>query len=197
MKKRALFLDRDGIIDHMVLYGYGWDSPQKPEDVKLVIGIAKIISWANKNNILTIEVSNQPGVAKGKMTQKTSDAIEERVHQLLRGKRAIIDNVYICPHHPEAVIPELKKMCDCRKPKPGLLFRAAKELKIDLTNSIMLGDKAGDVEAGKKAGCKTIIYLHKKDSVNKVEEAINAKADYKVTKMQDVMQILKKYFKSK
>src|SRR3989344_302286 len=116
---RALFLDRDGVISRMVKYGYGWDSPQKPEDVRLVKDIEKVISWANRNNILVVKVSNQPGVAKGKMDQKTADSIEGQIHKLLEEKNAFIDKSYICPHHPDAVIPELKKNCDCRKQQPG------------------------------------------------------------------------------
>jgi D-glycero-D-manno-heptose 1,7-bisphosphate phosphatase len=191
---KALFLDRDGVINHMVLYKTGWDSPQKPEDVALIAGIEKIISWANKNKISIIEVSNQPGVAKGKMSQKTSDAIENKVHQLLKENGTFINKVYICPHHPAAVIAKLRKKCNCRKPKPGLLLKAAKELGIDLTKSVFLGDKAADAIAGKKAGCKTIIYIHHHDSKNKVEEAKNADADFKVTKMPEVTQILRKLY---
>lgn len=171
---KALFLDRDGVVNHLVLYKNGWDSPQKPQDVKLVKGIETVIAWANKNKILVVEVSNQPGVAKGKMSQKTSDEIEKRVHQLLKQNSASIDKVYICPHHPKGIIPSLTIDCDCRKPKTGLLFKAAEELKIDLKGSVLLGDKGSDVEAGKNVGCTTILYFHKEDSPEKVAQAYNS-----------------------
>ncbi|MCX6705198.1 MAG: HAD family hydrolase [Candidatus Woesebacteria bacterium] len=193
---KALFLDRDGVINKMVKYDNGWDSPQNPNGVKLVNGTEKIISWANKNNILVVEISNQPGVAKGKMTQTMSDDVEKQIHLLLKKRGAVIDKVYFCPHHPEAVIPEFKKVCNCRKPKPGLLLRATKELKIDLTKSIMLGDKAGDVEAGKKAGCKTIIFIHNEDAKNKVDESKKVKADYKISKISDAINLIREEFKS-
>src|SRR3989344_851619 len=168
--RRALFIDRDGVICRMVKYEYGWDSPQTPGDVRLVEGITGIINWANHNNILVVEISNQPSVARGKMSQKISDAIEKSVDQLLRGQGAKIDYVYVCPHHPKGVVAELTGECDCRKPKPGLLIRAARELGIDLGDSFFLGDKAGDVEAGEAAGCKTILYLHGDDLPEKGEE---------------------------
>ena len=194
--QKALFLDRDGVINRMVKYNYGWDSPQNPQDVALVNDIEKVISWANKKGIAVIEVSNQPGVAKGKMDQKTSDAIEKRVHRLLGDKGALIDKVYICPHHPEAVVPELKAVCDCRKPKPGLLIKAAKELKIDLGKSVFLGDKASDVQAGRGAGCKTIIFIHAEDAGDKVEEAKRAKADYRLFEIRKAIPIVEKMLKS-
>lgn len=194
---KTLFLDRDGVINHIIRYETGWDSPQRPGDVKLVKGIEKIILWANENKIPVIEVSNQPGVAKGKMSQKTSDAIEKRIHHLLKEKCAIIDKVYICSHHPNAVVSKLKKNCNCRKPKPGLLLRAAKELKINLSKSIMLGDKASDMEAGAGAGCKTIILIHNEDVFEKVKESKKIKSDYKVISIKEAFQIIQKYFKSR
>lgn len=196
-KRPALFCDRDGVINRMVKYPDGWDSPQKPQDVRLVSGIEKVIMWANKNKILVVEVSNQPGVAKGKMDQKTSDAIEAKVHLLLGREGAVIDKTYICPHHPKAVVPGLKKLCDCRKPKPGLLLQAAHELGIDLAGSVILGDKASDVEAGRSVGCKTIIFIHNEDAQNKVAESKKAKADYKIAEVAETIPILTKLLRSK
>jgi len=194
--KKALFIDRDGVINRMVKYDYGWDSPQASKDVKLVEGVEKIISWTNENKILVVEVSNQPGVAKGKMTQKTSNLIETKVNRLLQRKGARIDRAYICPHHPHAIIPEFKKVCDCRKPKPGLIFYAAKELGINLSKSIFLGDKASDVIAGKAIGVKTIIYLHHEDEEEKIFEANKVESDYKEASMKEVFRIIRAHFKS-
>lgn len=192
--KPALFLDRDGVINHMANYSGSWDSPQKPEDVKLMDGIEKVLKWANKQKITVVEVSNQPGVAKGKMQKETSDAIESRVHELLKEHSIHIDQIYTCPHHPKGVVPELTMDCNCRKPKPGLLLQAAKELKIDLARSVILGDKSFDVEAGKMAGTKTIIFLHHEDELQKVEEAKKATADYKVNSLDQTIPILEKLF---
>ncbi len=193
----ALFLDRDGVINRMVMYSYGWDSPQKTEDVRLVEGVKKIISWANQNKILVVEASNQAGAAVGKMSQKTSEAIEKRVHQLLKEKGVYIDRAYICPHYPDAVVPKFKKVCNCRKPKPGLLLQAAKDLNIDLGKSLFVGDNATDVQAAKNAGAKSLVYLHGEDVPEKVRTAKLAKADYKATSIEVVFQITKSFFKSR
>ena len=193
--ERAFFVDRDGVINRMVIYESGWDSPQKAEDVKLVSGIEKVISWANENKISVIEVSNQPGVAKGKMTQTVSDNIESQVHKLLSKKGAVINNVYICPHYPDAMVPELKKVCDCRKPKPGLIFQASSELGLDLSGSIMLGDKSSDAEAAQNAGVKSILYLHNEDQADKNAEARLSKANFKVVSMSEVIPIIESFFK--
>ena len=180
----AFFIDRDGVMIKMVRYDYGWDSAQKPKDVRLVEGVEKVVGWANRKSIPVIEISNQPGVAKGKMNQKTSEAIEKKTHELLAKKGVKVNNVCICPH--------LDGECECRKPKPGLLLQAAKELNIDLKSSVFLGDKKSDVDAGKLVGCKTIIYLHDEDLPEKVEEAKRAKADYKVRSMKEVLAVLER-----
>lgn len=189
---KALFLDRDGVINRMVRYGDGWDSPQDTADVRLVDGIVNIIRWANKNNVLVIEVSNQPGVAKGKMSQDTADNIERQIHDLLSKRGVYIDHQFICPHHPEAEMSELAVDCDCRKPKPGLLIRSARELDIDLPKSIFLGDKITDVQAGKSAGCTTAIFLHAEDEPTKVELAAHAGADISSTNMKNIEEYIKK-----
>lgn len=191
--RRALFLDRDGVICRMVKYHYGWDAAQKPEDVRLVKGISSLIRSASEKGLLIVEVSNQPGVAKGKMNQTTSDSIERRVHNLLLEQGAPIEHVYICPHHPKAVISELSVECNCRKPKPGLLIRAAEELRIDLTKSIFLGDKASDALAGSAVGSQTIIYLHEEDEVEKVDEAEKADADFKSKEIGEIRDAIREW----
>jgi len=195
-KQRALFVDRDGVVIRMIKYknGESFDSPQKTTDVKLKKGIAGVINWANQNQILVIEISNQPGVAKGKMDQSTSDAIETKTHQLLKQSKAKIDHVYICPHHPQGVVPKLTRNCDCRKPKPGLLLKASKDLNIDLSRSIFLGDSASDIEAGQKANCKTILFLHSNNIPRKIKSAKNSKPTFKVTNHQQTLSVLKRFF---
>src|SRR3989344_4427661 len=187
---KALFLDRDGVMNRMVKYPSSWDSPQQPRDARLVKGIEKIISWANANGVLVLEISNQPCVAKGKMSRDTADAIEEKIHSLLKEKASIINKTYICLHHPEAIIPELKKVCVCRKPKPGLLLQAAAEFKLDLKNCVLLGDKATDIEAGTSIGCTSIIFIHDEDTKDKVEVAQQVKADYNALSMKEVLKIV-------
>ena len=189
----ALFIDRDGVINRMVKYKYGWDSPRKVEDITLVPGIVEIIKWANERSLPVIEISNQPGVAKGKLTQKMSRAIQRRVEELLERRGVHLDKAYICPHHPNGVVPELTCDCHCRKPKPGLLLKAAKEMGLDLEKCIFLGDKETDALAGRAAGCKTIIFVHDEDDPEKVAKtaAITVTCD-KIQSLFDAIKLLGK-----
>lgn len=193
--KKVLFLDRDGIINCVVKNKKGeYDSPQTVEQVSLVNGIDNLIGWANKNNILVVEVTNQPAVAKGKMTMQTCMAIEQRIEALLTDKGVQIDKKYICYHHPKGIVPELSIDCTCRKPKSGMLQQAAEDLDIDLKSSIMVGDRDWDVMAGKTAGCKTILYLFTEDSAEKIKFAMESTPDYKVWSMDEALIIVKKIF---
>lgn len=192
MSKRALFLDRDGVICHMVKYPSGFDSPQKVEDVKLIQNIEDVIKLAKSKNWKVIEISNQPGVAKGKQTPEVSADIEARVYALLGEAGVSVDAVYICNHHPQGVVPELAVECGCRKPKPGLLLRATQDHNIDLATSLLYGDKASDVQACIAAGCKSMILLHDKDTPEKVLEAKNTPADFKVTSHKEACEIISK-----
>ncbi len=170
MKNKALFIDRDGVINKMVLQENGsFDSPQTKEQVSLVDGIVELISYCNNNNITVIEVSNQPGVAKNKMTLETLEEIENTVHFLLKEHNVVIDKVYRCLHHPRALNETYKIECACRKPKPGLLLQAAKDTGITLQQCVFLGDNVTDIEAGIAAGCTPILFLHEDDERNKVK----------------------------
>ena len=189
----ALFIDRDGVINRMVKYGTGWDSPQRAEDVVLVPGIVEVIRWANNRSVPVIEISNQPGVAKGKLSQSESRAIQRKVEYLLGQKGVRLDKVYVCPHHPNGAVPKLTRECNCRKPKPGLLLKAAKEMDLDLEKSVFLGDKETDVLAGKAAGCITIIFVHDEDDPEKVAKtaAITVAGD-KIQSLFDAIKLLDK-----
>lgn len=189
---KALFLDRDGVINQVVKNSEGeYDSPQNIDEVSLVSGIEKLIGWANEIGIKVVEVSNQPGVAKGKMSMEKSEQIENKVSKLLEEKDVWIDKKYICYHHPRGVVPEYSLECDCRKPKPGLLMKAAKEMGIDLRSSVIVGDRDWDVIAGKAAGCKTILYLFKEDSLEKIKYAMDSPADYKSWSSDEILEIVK------
>lgn len=193
--KKVLFIDRDGVINKMVLQKDGvFDSPQTVEQVNLVEGVSEIINWLNKKDIPVIEVSNQPGVAKGKMSMKTLEDIEEKVHALLEEKGVHINKIYRCFHHPEAVNNKWKVDCDCRKPNTGLLLQAASELGIDLSESAILGDNVSDMEAGKKVGSKTILFSHKNDLPQKIKVNQEYIPDFKVYSHEEVIPILIKLF---
>lgn len=156
--KRGVFLDRDGVINRMVYDAeHGTvDSPANPGEFEMLPGAAEAIRALNDLRLPVVVVSNQPGVAKGKMTLALQEAITRKMRAELAAAGAHLDGVYYCLHHPEATLPEYRVRCDCRKPEPGLLLRAADELGISLSNSWMIGDGLTDVQAGKAAGCATV-----------------------------------------
>lgn len=151
-KRPAIFLDRDGVICKEV------DLLHKKEQVSLIKGVSEAIKKINKSDFLTIIVTNQPVIARNLCTFKELNSIHNRLETLLGEENAYIDAIYFCPHHPDKGYPEerveFKVECECRKPKPGMLLQAAKDLNIDLSNSYMIGDRKSDVQAGENAGVK-------------------------------------------
>lgn len=153
-KQKAIFLDRDGTINKYVGFLRSVDT------MELLPGASEAIKRINKSGYLAIVVTNQPVIARGEVTVPELNEIHNKMETLLGKDGAYIDALYYCPHHPhkgyEGEIPELKTDCDCRKPKPGLLLRAAEDYNIDLEHSWMIGDSDSDVQAGDAAGCKGI-----------------------------------------
>ena len=151
-KQKAIFLDRDGTINKYV--GFLRDI----RDFELIDGAADAIKMINQSGYLAIVVTNQPVIARGEVSLKELDDIHNKMETLLGEAGAYVDAIYYCPHHPdkgfEGERPEYKKVCDCRKPKPGMLIKAAKEYNIDLKDSWMIGDGLNDIEAGQAAGCR-------------------------------------------
>ena len=152
-KQKAIFLDRDGTINKYVGFLRNID------DFELIDGVSEAIKMINSSGYLAIVVTNQPVIARGEVTFEQLDEIHNKMETLLGKEGAYLDAIYYCPHHPhkgyEGEIPELKFDCECRKPKPGMLLKAAEEFNIDLSNSWMVGDGDNDVLAGIAAGCKT------------------------------------------
>jgi D-glycero-D-manno-heptose 1,7-bisphosphate phosphatase len=154
-KQKAIFLDRDGTINKYVGFLRNID------DFELLPVAAEAIRKINESGNLAIVITNQPVIARGEVTWEQMKEIHNKMETLLGKEGAYLDSIYFCPHHPdkgfEGEISELKIDCDCRKPKPGLFFRAAKDFNIDLSESWMVGDGKNDVLAGKNAGCKTAL----------------------------------------
>lgn len=196
MSSKALFLDRDGIINRMVLHEDGFGPPRSPSQVKLISQIVPIIHFANQRKIQVFEVTNKPGVAKGRMDEKTNSEIEAKIHELLKIHGVFIDKVYACMHHPESIIPKFKVICECRKPEPGLLRQAIKEFNIDPKRSLFLGDKATDIKAGQAVGVKTILFLHQEDLPQKVTAAKESKPDFKSDNMKEIFLAIREFFDS-
>lgn len=154
-KQKAIFLDRDGTINKYVGF------LRKEEEFELLPGVAESVKKINESGYLSIVVTNQPVIARGEVTFEGLETIHNKMETLLGKKGAYLDSIYFCPHHPhsgyEGEVKELKIDCDCRKPKPGMLLKAAEDLNIDLSQSYMVGDGENDIKAGKVAGCKTVL----------------------------------------
>ncbi len=154
-KQKAIFLDRDGTINQYKGF------LKKTSDFELLPKVAEAIQLINESEYLAIVVTNQPVIARGEATMLELIDIHNKMETLLGKEGAYLDQVYICPHHPDkgypGEVPELKISCNCRKPKPGMLYKASKDFNIDLSQSWMIGDSQNDIVAGMVAGCKTIL----------------------------------------
>lgn len=153
--QKAIFLDRDGTINKYVGFLRNID------DFELLPGVAESVKMINSSNYLAVVVTNQPVIARGEVTTEQLDEIHNKMETLLGKAGAYIDRLYYCPHHPdkgfEGEIPELKFECDCRKPKPGMIYQAAEDLNIDVASSWVIGDSRSDIQSGINAGCRTIL----------------------------------------
>lgn len=157
--RRAVFLDRDGVINEAPFNPVEGklDSPYAIEEFRLLPGVGESIRRLRTAGFVVVVVSNQPGVAKGKCDQALLDALSAHMLTGLRAAGGEPDGIYYCLHHPEAVVPELRMACDCRKPEPGLLLAAAQDWDIDLAASYMVGDSITDIAAGQACGCTTVL----------------------------------------
>lgn len=151
--RRALFLDKDGVID--IDHGYVCT----PERTDFIEGIFEVCRAATRQGFLNVVITNQAGIARGYYTEQDFLTYMEWVRGEFRRRSAQIDAVYFCPHHPEHGKGEYLLQCECRKPKPGMLLRAASDLGIDLSESVLLGDTASDIAAGEAAGVGVCIEL--------------------------------------
>jgi D-glycero-D-manno-heptose 1,7-bisphosphate phosphatase len=171
---KAIFLDRDGVInDTKVLNGIPVP-PQKIEELSILPKVNTSLIKLIKLKFKIIVITNQPDVARGKIKKETVDSINNYLM-----KKLPLDNIYTCFH-------DDSDYCDCRKPKPGAILKASKKYNIDLSQSFMIGDRWKDIEAGKKAGCKTIFINY-----NYSEKKPN-NYDYKVSSLYEASQIIEK-----
>lgn len=144
--RTTVFLDRDGTINEEVSYlGH-------PDLLSLISGAAEAIRLLNEADMLAIVVSNQSGVGRGYFSTATVEAIHQRLAKQLAIHGAYVDAIYYCPHHPS-------EGCNCRKPKTGMLVRAARDYRIDMQRAFVVGDKVSDLDAGRQVGCKTVLVL--------------------------------------
>lgn len=154
-KQKCIFLDRDGTINEYVGF------LRSKEQLSLIPGAADAIKAINNSDYLCIIITNQPIIARGESTVENLEDIHRRLETLLGNEGAYIDDLYYCPHHPdkgfEGEVPELKFDCDCRKPKIGMLLKAAEDHNIDLTESIMIGDSTLDIKLAENAGMQSVL----------------------------------------
>ena len=153
MKKPALFLDRDGVIN--VDHGY----VHTPERFDFIDGIFEVVAAANRAGYLVVVVTNQAGIGRGYYSEAQFHVLTDWMKARFAERGLSIDAVYFCPHHPEHGIGEYGRECDCRKPSPGMLLQAERELRIDMARSIFIGDKLSDMAAGRAAGVSTLLHL--------------------------------------
>jgi D-glycero-D-manno-heptose 1,7-bisphosphate phosphatase len=161
---RAIFLDKDGTLVRDVPYNVN------PTLIELSPRAGEGLRLLQQLGFRLFVISNQDGIAKGLFTEKALEPVEARLAELLQEQQVTIDGFYFCPHHPQGVLQRYAIVCDCRKPKPGMLLRAAQQHHIELSHSWMIGDILNDIEAGNRAGCRTVLI----DNGNETEWKLSA-----------------------
>ena len=190
MSNKAIFLDRDDTLIEDPGY------INKPNQVKLLDGVPEALIELRAMGYMLIVVSNQSAVARGMVSEKTLSEIHDRLSQLLNEKGAYLDRIYYCPYHPDGVVPKYCKESDWRKPNPGMMLAAADEMDIDLTESWCIGNSDSDIEAGLRAGCKTILISRLSQYKSTYAGPFDPKPDYKGVNMKEAVNIIKKYHRS-
>jgi D-glycero-D-manno-heptose 1,7-bisphosphate phosphatase len=168
----AAFLDRDGTVNEAVPEASSgvYESPLRVEDVRLLDGAAAAACRLADAGYALVFVTNQPAAAKGTATVEQLLRVHERVIELLEAQGVRVHSSRVCLHHPHGIDAGLRRVCDCRKPAPGMLLDAAAALALDLSASWMLGDTDADVGAGRAAGCRTALVEYR-DSAHKRSRA--------------------------
>ncbi len=189
---RAVFLDRDGVINELVYYPeFGIiDSPFTPAQFKLLPGVARAINKLHTMDYQVVLASNQPGIAKGHFSEEIFNKVCAKMRADLAEEHAFLDVEYYCFHHPQANVESLRADCDCRKPKPGLLFRAAREMGVDLSESWMVGDGLTDIKAGIKAGVRTLLLGQTKCELCHLMDEENARPDAIASDLEEAARLI-------
>jgi D-glycero-D-manno-heptose 1,7-bisphosphate phosphatase len=190
-KNRAILLDRDGVLNQLVYYEDGHvSSPISAEQLVVYFRAAESIKKIHKMGYKAIVISNQPGVAKKQFSFAELQRMNNTIKRALAKGGTALDGEYYCLHHPQALIKKYRMNCDCRKPKPGLILRAARENNLDLKKSFFVGDALTDVQAGKAAGCKTVFIGQMTDLLNRMMKKHNAVPDFMIGSLIEIEDIL-------
>ncbi|MBC8471034.1 MAG: HAD-IIIA family hydrolase [Planctomycetes bacterium] len=188
MSYKAIFLDRDDTL----IEDPGYIS--SPEQVNLLTGVPRALIELKALGYKLVVVTNQSAVARGIVTEKVLGEIHKRLEQLLAEKNAFLDGIYYCPYHPEGAVKKYRQESELRKPNPGMLLKAAEEMDLDLDQSWCVGNSSSDIEAGLRAGCKTI--LIDLPSRQRQLKPNDPRPDHKAINIKEVVNIVKKYHRS-
>ena len=153
VSRPAVFIDRDGTLTEEVGY------VNHPSRLRLLPRSARAIRRLNEAGVAAVVVTNQAGIARGYFSEDMLHAVNDTLVSQLKDAGAHLDGIYVCPHHPREGEPPFRADCECRKPKPGLLVRAAAELRLDLRASTMVGDKASDLVPARTVGARRVLVL--------------------------------------
>jgi D-glycero-D-manno-heptose 1,7-bisphosphate phosphatase len=167
--RRAIFLDRDGVLIRDL------NGLIEKEQIVILDGVGAALQRLKKIGFLLFCVSNQTVLARQLISSDEFELIQQKlVAELISNGAPLIDRFYYCFHHPKAQRLELRKICDCRKPKPGMLFSAARDFDLDLSRSFMIGDRMSDIEAGFSAGCRTVLVRSNMTMAARIETDVSA-----------------------
>ena len=150
-KLLAVFLDRDGVLNEEVGYIC------RPDQISLIPGVGSAVKRLNESGFSVIVVSNQSAIGRGICSEIEIQQVNSHLSEQLSWLGAKIMKFYYCPHHPTEAMGDYLQTCECRKPNPGMLRQAASDLDLDLTKSVMVGDRLTDIEAGRSVGCRTVL----------------------------------------
>ncbi|MDE6962716.1 MAG: HAD family hydrolase [Lachnospiraceae bacterium] len=175
-KRPAVFLDRDGVLTKEKSY------VSSAEDLEIFSYTAECVRQIHEKGYYAIVITNQSGIARGLFAEKELVKMNDILIE-----ETDVDAIYYCPHHPDGKIDKYRKVCSCRKPETGLLEAAARDFAIDMQRSWMVGDRAGDILTGKRAGIRTIL-LESGYGLARLEEEVTP--DYILNDLRDVMEVL-------
>jgi D-glycero-D-manno-heptose 1,7-bisphosphate phosphatase len=194
LKSWAVFLDRDGVLNELVFYKDQGriGSPLFAKQLRVMPHAGETVKKLQQLDAKVVVISNQPGVAKKQFSYRELLRMNQKIKEELAKSGATYDGEYYCLHHPNALLKKYKAVCDCRKPLPGLLLRAAKDLDLALDQSFFVGDSLIDVKAGRAAGVRTILVGTMTDLLNRAIEEEGAQPDFLVSKFSDVPALIKK-----
>ena len=162
--KKAIFIDKDGTLIEDIPYNVD------PALLRFTDGALEALKTFRHLRFSIFVVSNQSGIARGYFNQEDLHHLQVSLDKMLKASGVQVDEFFFCPHHPEGQVAPYNVECNCRKPQPGMILKAAEEFKIDLTHSWMIGDILHDVEAGNRAGCKTVLLNNGHETVWEISE---------------------------